>query len=46
LLDYVQRIEVIAGPEGTMLDTNAVKGVINLFTCTAADTRAGAGISG
>ena len=38
-LDLVERIEVISGPGGTLWGTNAVNGVINVITKTAADTQ-------
>ena len=37
-LDDVERIEVIAGPGGTMWGANAVNGVINVITRSALDT--------
>ena len=39
LLEDVDRIEVIAGPGGTLWGANAVNGVINIITRPAADTR-------
>jgi iron complex outermembrane receptor protein len=38
LLDDVDRIEVIRGPGGTIWGADAVSGVINIITKTAADT--------
>ena len=38
LLDDVERIEVISGPGGTLWGTNAVNGVINVVTKSAAAT--------
>jgi iron complex outermembrane receptor protein len=38
LLADIDRIEVIAGPGGTIWGTNAVNGVINIITRSAADT--------
>ncbi|VXB11243.1 Outer membrane receptor [Massilia sp. 9I] len=40
-LPDVERIEVISGPGGTIWGTNAVNGVINIITRSAADTQAG-----
>jgi iron complex outermembrane recepter protein len=39
LLEDVDRIEVISGPGGTSWGTNAVNGVINIITRTAAETK-------
>jgi iron complex outermembrane receptor protein len=39
MLDNVERIEVISGPGGTLWGTNAVNGVINIVTRTAASTQ-------
>ena len=38
LLQDVERIEVISGPGGTLWGSNAVNGVINIITRSAADT--------
>ncbi len=38
LLEDIDRIEVISGPGGTLWGANAVNGVINIITRTAADT--------
>jgi iron complex outermembrane receptor protein len=38
LLEDVERIEVISGPGGTLWGANAVNGVINVITRSAADT--------
>lgn len=39
LLEDVERIEVISGPGGTIWGANAVNGVINVITKSAADTQ-------
>ncbi|WP_276501777.1 TonB-dependent receptor plug domain-containing protein [Terrimonas pollutisoli] len=39
LLEDVDRIEVISGPGGTLWGANAVNGVINIITKSAADTK-------
>ncbi|MCW5662132.1 MAG: TonB-dependent receptor [Burkholderiaceae bacterium] len=39
LLDDVERIEVISGPGGVLWGANAVNGVINIITRSAASTR-------
>ena len=39
LLEDVERIEVISGPGATLWGANAVNGVINVITRSAADTR-------
>jgi iron complex outermembrane receptor protein len=41
MLEDVERIEVISGPGGTLWGTNAVNGVINVITRSAADTQGG-----
>lgn len=41
LLQDVDRIEVISGPGGTLWGANAVNGVINIITRSAADTQGG-----
>ncbi|WP_427911864.1 TonB-dependent receptor plug domain-containing protein [Ramlibacter sp. MMS24-I3-19] len=41
LLDDVERIEVVSGPGGTLWGANAVNGVINILTRSAADTQGG-----
>lgn len=40
-LEDVERIEVVSGPGGTAWGTNAVNGVINIITRSAADTHGG-----
>jgi iron complex outermembrane receptor protein len=41
MLEDIDRIEVISGPGGTLWGTNAVNGVINIITRSAADTQGG-----
>lgn len=41
LLEDVDRIEVISGPGGTLWGTNAVNGVVNVITRSAANTQGG-----
>jgi iron complex outermembrane receptor protein len=41
LLEDVERIEVIAGPGGTMWGANAVNGVINIISRSSAETQGG-----
>ena len=40
-LDNIERIEVIRGPGGSIWGANAVNGIINIITRTAADTQGG-----
>src|SRR5690606_23773852 len=39
LLEDIERIEVISGPGGTLWGANAVNGVINIITRSAAQTQ-------
>ena len=39
MLENVERIEVISGPGGTLFGANAVNGVINIITRSAAETQ-------
>lgn len=39
MLEDIDRIEVISGPAGTLWGTNAVNGVINIITRSAAETQ-------
>lgn len=41
MLEDVERIEVISGPGGTLWGANAVNGVINIITRSAANTKGG-----
>ena len=41
VLDDIERIEVISGPGATIWGANAVNGVINIITRSAADTQGG-----
>lgn len=46
LLEDIERIEVISGPGGTLWGTNAVNGVINVITRSAANTQGGIAVLG
>lgn len=46
MLEDVERIEVISGPGGTLWGVNAVNGVINIITRSAADTKGGLVVAG
>jgi iron complex outermembrane receptor protein len=46
LLEDVDRIEVIRGPGGSIWGANAVNGVINIITKSAADTQGGLVVAG
>src|SRR5688500_14095548 len=41
ILEDVERIEVVRGPGGTLWGANAVNGIVNIITRSAADTQGG-----
>lgn len=46
MLEDVERIEVISGPGGTLWGVNAVNGVINIITRSAAETQGSLAVAG
>ena len=46
MLEDIERIEVISGPGGTLWGVNAVNGVINVITRSAAQTQGGLVVAG
>lgn len=43
LIEDIDRIEIVAGPGGSLWGANAVNGVINIITRSASDTKSGFG---
>ncbi len=43
MLEDIERIEIISGPGGSLFGANAVNGIVNVITRSAADTQGGLG---